>query len=144
MIFVEIPINNKFEAMEYLVRRAKENGLVTEVNSLLEAVKEREALVSTNLGFNIAIPHGKSDVVNEPFISYLSAKDLFEWDEEEAGKVKYVFLIGVPETGGGQTHLKYISEVSKKLIDEDFRSDLFACKTDEAAYGLLQSINETV
>lgn len=144
MIFVEKPINDKFEAMEYLVHKAEENGLVTEVNSLLDAVKEREALVSTNLGFNIAIPHGKSDVVNEPFISYLSAKDLFEWDEDEVGEVKYVFLIGVPETGGGQTHLKYISQVSKKLIDEDFRSDLFACKTDDAAYGLLQSINEEV
>jgi fructose PTS system EIIA component len=144
MIFVDVPIDEKIKAIEYLVSKAKEMGLVTEKGPLVEAVKEREKLVSTNLELNIAIPHGKSSVVKEPFISYLSTTESFQWDEGESSFVQYVFLIGVPVDGGNKTHLKYISEVSKKLIDEDFRRELFGSKTSEEAYELLKSINEKI
>ncbi len=144
MIFVGIQIDDKFKAIEYLVEKAEEIGFVNEKDPLVEAVIEREKLVSTNLELSIAIPHGKSSVVNEPFISYLSTTRPFPWDEGESSSVQYIFLIGVPENGGSKTHLKYISEVSKKLMDEDFRKELFESKTSKEAYELLKSINEKI
>ena len=142
MIFLDVEVNNKNEALEYLVKQAEENGLIIDHKLLLEEVKKREEKVSTAMEFNIAIPHGKSDTVIEPFISYMKTQNPFPWDEDSPNLVQYIFLIGVPKKDGNKIHLKYISEVSRKLIDDDFRRKLFNCKSVKETYDLLNSINK--
>jgi|SRR5690625_745959 len=144
MILINEPVNGREEAINLLADQAVELGKISEKEPFVQAVNEREKMNSTAFEFNIAIPHGKSGVVNEPFISYLSVKQPINWDDDGNNEVKYMFLIGVPEEGGSQIHLKYISEVSKKLLDEDFRRELFNSETVEQAYDLLSSINKNI
>ncbi|WP_368974862.1 PTS sugar transporter subunit IIA [Caldifermentibacillus hisashii] len=144
MIFLDVEVNNKNEALQYLVNKAEENGLIFDHELFLKVVKKREEKVSTAMEFNIAIPHGKSDTVIEPFIGYMKTKKSFHWDEDSPNLVQYIFLIGVPQKNGNKIHLKYISEVSRKLIDDDFRRKLFNCKSVEETYDLLNSINKEV
>lgn len=144
MIFLNVERSDRRAVLEYLVNQAAANGLISEKEPFLTAVIEREKLVSTCVDFNVAIPHGKSSVVNEPFISYLSTNQAFQWDEREDDNVKYIFLIGVPQNGGSKIHLKYISQVSKKLMDEDFRKQLFECSDRDQAFKLLNAINKEI
>ena len=54
--------------------------------------------------------------------------------------MQLVFQIGVPETGTEKLHLKFISEVSKKLLHEDFRNKLLTTKNADKVFELLNSI----
>lgn len=141
MVFIDEPLHSREEAIRFISEKAYQMQLLSDVDSFINIVFEREKQIATSVGYNIAIPHGKGDVVREPFVAYVRAHSAFEWDEETKDIVQSIFLIGVPEKDAGMTHLRYISQVSRKLINEEFRKQLFACHTAQDAFQYLDSIN---
>ena len=71
----------------------------------------------------------------------MRTSNAFKWDENSDELVKLIFLIGVSAKDANKLHLKYIAEISKKLINDDFRENLLTLKTKEEIFNLLESIN---
>lgn len=140
MVFVNESFNSREEVIDCIGTAAKKNGLVRDKAAFIQAVMAREVQVSTFVGHQIAIPHGKAQTVVEAFVSYVNVKKPILWDKESKDVVRAIFLIGVPEADAEMTHLKYISEVSKNLIHEAFREKLFGCTEREQVFALLSSI----
>jgi fructose-specific phosphotransferase system IIA component len=105
-------------------------------------VIERENEISTAIGFDIAMPHGKSETVLQPFIAFLRTAGEFHWSEENKEEVRLVFLIAVPSENTNNMHLKFISQVSKKLLDDRFRELLLIEEDSNKVYELLKSIQK--
>ena len=66
------------------------------------------------------------------------------WDEKNDERVNLIFLIGTPEESGSNLHLKYLSNISRKLMYEEFREKLRLSKDSEVAFNLLNQINESI
>lgn len=141
MILLQTKFRMKDEVLQALVQKASETGLISDENLFLDAVLNREAEVPTAIGYQIAIPHGKSEVVKTPFIGFLQTEEEFIWTKGHEEQVKLVFLIGVPAKNENNIHLKFISQLSKKLLDEEFRNQLIIEKNQEKVFKLLRSIN---
>lgn len=141
LIFINQPFRNRSEVISFIASKADEAGLLTDQHEFIKTVLRRESEISTSIGYAIAIPHGKTDAVKEAFIAYATVKKPFEWDSDTKDHVKAIFLIGVPKKNTDKLHLKAISEVSKKLINDEFRKKLFDCETNKDAFSLLNSIN---
>ncbi|MGT2753536.1 PTS sugar transporter subunit IIA [Streptococcus ovis] len=124
LIFLDMDLQNQDQVLEYIATQAQEIDYISDQVTFLEAVKEREKEVSTAIGYLIAIPHGKTDVVKRPFIAFMRLKNEITWGNAQSEPVRLVFLIGVPESESGKLHLKFISQLSKKLLDEEFREKL--------------------
>lgn len=144
MVFIGDKLTTRENVIRFIANAAKKNGFIGDEKSFIDAVLERERQVATSVGHNIAIPHGKCEAVNEPFVAYVRVNEPFIWDEETQDVVQSIFLIGVPQSDTGKTHLRYISQVSKKLINDEFREALFACETAQEAFEKLDSINEGI
>lgn len=144
MIFVDSDLQNKPDVIGLISCTAKKLGLVLDEGVFIEKVFAREAEISTSVGCQVAIPHGKSDTVVEAFIAFMRTSNAFKWDENSDELVKLIFLIGVPAKDANKLHLKYIAEISKKLINDDFRENLLTLKTKEEIFNLLESINNNV
>lgn len=142
MIFLQQELETKLDVIRLIACHAKQNDLISDTEFFFQKVIAREEEVSTAIGYQIAIPHGKSEVVKQPFIGFLQTKKEFLWSEEQTEKVKLIFLIGVPEISETNVHLKFISQVSKKLLDESFRASLLQTTQLQEAYELLSSINK--
>ena len=56
---------NKFQAIEELARVFEKGSFCSDIESLINALKEREEIMSTGIGFGIAIPHAKINAVME-------------------------------------------------------------------------------
>lgn len=140
MIFLDKAFNNRDAIIDYILEQATIEGLITESNGLKTAILDRENQISTALGFDIAMPHGKSEVVKEPFVSFFRTKERFKWSEANEEQVQMVVLIAVPEANVENTHLKIISALSRKLIDDDFRAALTLEKDIEKIYKNLTTI----
>ncbi|AYW44759.1 fructose PTS transporter subunit IIA [Tetragenococcus koreensis] len=140
LIFLDKEFENQEEVLQFIVNNAESNGYVTDKDKLYEAVKKREQEVPTAIGYSIAIPHGKTDAVAHPFIAFLrTAKDI-KWTNQKEGMIRLVFLIGVPEKSENNLHLKFISQLSKKLLDEDFREKLLRQTDKKRAFQQLNAI----
>ncbi|WP_192982045.1 PTS sugar transporter subunit IIA [Marinilactibacillus psychrotolerans] len=142
MIFLDENINNKIETIDYILKEAFSERLITEIDDLKQAIIDRENQVSTAVGFEVAMPHGKTKSVTQPFISFLRTEESFRWSQENDETVQMVILIAVPEEDIDNTHLKVISAISRKLLDDDFREKLLLEKDIDNVYKLLLSIKK--
>lgn len=144
LVFVNEHLKNQNEVINKLTDEACKLGLINDKEQFIAAVQKREEEFSTAVGYNFAIPHGKTDAVTEPFIAYLKTVDKFKWNEEDTSEVDTVFMIGVPESGKDITHLRFLSQISRKLMDEEFRKKLENCRDCEETFILLDQINNGI
>lgn len=141
LIFIDETLNVKDDVVLKIAQEAEKIGYVKNAKSYYTAVLRREEEISTAIGYSIAIPHGKTDEVLQPFIAFLRSKEPFQWSKDSNEKVQLIFQIGVPNTGTEKLHLKFISEVSKKLLDDEFRKKLLTLSDKTKIFELLNSIN---
>ena len=145
LVFFKNDLKSQDECLRYMADAVNKLGLLSDEETYLQAVYKREEEFSTAVGFDVAIPHGMSDAVNEAFIAFLKTDVPILWVKgDDAKEVKLIFMIGVPETEKNGTHLKFISQISRHLIDEKFRSDLLNCKDADEAYNYLNVINDGI
>ena len=143
LIFFTDDNQTEDECLKFMINKAEQNHLLSDKEEYLKAVYQREEEFSTAVGFCVAIPHGMSDAVKESFIGFMKASKPILWGKDKK-KVQLIFLIGVPEHEKNISHLKFISQISKHLINEDFRNKLISCKSTNEAFNYLNIINEGI
>lgn len=130
LIVLDLDLSSKEDVIKAMARVIEEQGRLYDYNNYVKQVFARENNFSTAIGFEVAIPHGKTDSVKNASLAFARLKNEIQWSDEE--KVKYVFLIAVPETEAGDTHLKILAQISRKLMREEFREKLkFSLGIDE-------------
>lgn len=143
LIVLDSDLSNKEDIIRFLGKKAYDLGYTTNLNQYIEAVEKREKEFSTAVGYGVSIPHGKSEAVNEAFIAFMRSKNPILWDDEDHGPVRLIFLIGVPENKKETLHLKILAQISKKLMDEDFRNNMISESKDKV-FELLMEIEENI
>lgn len=121
---------SKQEAIEKMSSLLGKNGYVSDVNSFQKAVNKREREISTAVGYGVAIPHGKSDGVNNATIVILKNLSGIQWDKET---VNLVFMIAAPASANDE-HLRMLSTISTFLMDENFRAKLLTAMSEDEIY----------
>lgn len=137
-ICLDIDTNQKLDAIDYLINVAYQNDKIIDKDEYKQAILAREEEFSTALGYLVAIPHGQSDTVKEPFVIFGRTKSTLIWDEHE---VRLIFMIGVPMKNRDKTHMKILANISRKLLDDDFREKLLEAKDQNAVLQILNDIN---
>lgn len=137
LVRLNLDASTKEEVLRQLAKTAAENGKVNNEDAYVEAVLKREEEYSTAVGFGVAIPHGKSDAVNEPFFMFASVNKI-DWKSLDGEPVDMVFLIGVPTSDAGSTHLKILAALSRKLMKAPFRDALRQAKSPEDVIKVLE------
>lgn len=144
LIFIDREEDSKSDVLQCMIKKAVTLGYIADEVEYTNAVIERENTLPTSIGFGIAIPHGRVDGVLKPFIAMMRTKKPFIWDSRNQEKVDLIFLIGVPEKSDSRLHLKFLSEISKKLIYDEFRDCLRNEQDIQSVYTLLSEINDNI
>ena len=120
---------SKNEIIKELVGLIVKNGSGLDEESLLKAVLDREAQMSTGMKNGIAIPHGKTDDVSELHaVIAVSAEPVdFECLDKQPARIFVMTISPASHTG---PHLQFLAEVSGLLTRDDLRKKILAA-TDE-------------
>lgn len=129
-IILDCELKGKDEIIRYLANVALSINRIVETEPYIQAVLHRESEFSTGVGYGVAIPHGKSNVVKEAFVLFCKVNDV-DWNSLDGTTVNMVFMIGVPEQDNSNEHLKILALLSRKLMKEEFRLALINSKTKE-------------
>ncbi|MDN6289329.1 MAG: fructose PTS transporter subunit IIA [Tetragenococcus koreensis] len=92
---------------------------VSDLDSFIQNVYERERTEPTSIGSGIGMPHGRTDCVKTPSVSIARLSDPIIWNEETAEEVTLVIMIAVPKEDSSN-HLKIISQLARNLMHEEF------------------------
>jgi nitrogen PTS system EIIA component len=108
-------------------------------HEVLGAVEEREAVVSTGIGFGVAIPHARSSAVSQLTLVCGVSPAPVPFDAIDGEPVRLFFMIVGPESSAGQ-HVKVLSRIARLVRRENIRERLCQCRTaDEFYEALLQA-----
>jgi len=131
-IFVGESFANKEQVIQFLCGNLGVNGRTEHPFELEEDVWQREEIVTTGVGFGVAIPHTKSQWIRHSSISIVRLAQPIDW-QSEMGEVELVIMLtlGADEA---MNHVKVFSQLARKLVNKSFRERLF---TAEDAVGIL-------
>ena len=120
---------NKTDAIKELAAMLKTTGTIADDEIVARVVLEREELGSTGIGEGIAVPHGKSDAVDNVVAVFgRSEKGIDFKSEVDNIPVRLVFLLVAP-MGSSGPHLLALARISRLLKSKDFRERLIKAKS---------------
>ena len=126
----------KEDALKELVDVLADVKDIGDKKGILRALVEREGLGSTGIGQGIAIPHGKTDRVNELVAVLGISRKGVNFDSLDGELVYIFFLLVAPKETAGP-HLKALAQISRLLRDSYFCELLKRCKSADEVYELI-------
>lgn len=105
---------------------------------VLQAVVEREKIMSTGIGDGIAIPHGKSDAVTRLAAALGIHKRGVDFEALD-GEPAYVFFLLVSPANVSGPHIKALARISRLLKNDDFKKRLISAADAEGIIRLIET-----
>lgn len=101
----------KMEALTKLVDASMDSEYIRIPDVFRKAVMQREAIIPTGIGLNVAIPHVKTNSAKKFFITIGIFPNGVEWESIDGKPVKLAFLIGGPDN-----HEQYLQILAKLTL----------------------------
>ncbi len=124
LVLLESESATKEEAIREMVDAFYVEGRTDDPDRLEEAIWGREEMYSTGLGHGFAIPHAKTDAVNAGSIGVLKLRKPVDWGSLDDKPVEMVILLAARDSDAGGAQMQVFSRLARKLMDEEFRSQL--------------------
>jgi fructose-specific phosphotransferase system IIA component len=125
-----IDFNNgvKEEIINELIDLYRGNDKVSDLEKVRTAIHDREKIMSTGVGKGFAIPHGKTNAVNEVIAAFGKTTKDIDYNALDGEPVHLVFLL-VGRDDMVSKHIKLLSRISRMMNKDDFRERLIEAKS---------------
>ncbi len=138
-IKINVELKDKNEYLKYIARLSVDLGIGKEEQGVYQGLLDREKEFETNLGDGIAIPHTKSNFILKPAVIVIKPKTEVFWGGDSDEGIKIILSLLSPNEQGGNTHLKLLASLSRKLIDEKFKKKLVSTLNKEEIFIMLEN-----
>jgi PTS system fructose-specific IIC component/PTS system nitrogen regulatory IIA component len=141
LIKVDMEAGDKEEAFEELVDHFCQVEKSNAREEILEALREREAKMSTGIHKGIAIPHGKTNAVENVYgVLGISRKGI-DYDALDGAPVYLLFMVLAPQKDS-EKHLRILKRMAELLENPQFYMDLVAQKDPQSACGIIRKYED--
>lgn len=114
---------DKQGALRELANTIAQADEVRDADRLLEAIFEREKIMSTGIGLGIAIPHAKIPSVTEFVVALGKSPKGIEFNSLDGKPVHFVVMIAGPDNQQ-ERYLQLLARITLKLKDAGVRRRL--------------------
>ncbi|MDD4870002.1 MAG: PTS sugar transporter subunit IIA [Kiritimatiellae bacterium] len=111
-------------------------GKLPDKNAALNAVLEREKKMSTGMQCGVAIPHGKTDTIDDLLVAFAMKKEGIEFGSLD-GQPSTIFVMTISSSNRTGPHIQYLAEISKVLNVPSVRERLLVAQTVDEVVTIL-------
>nr|MCR5607396.1 cation:proton antiporter [Treponema sp.] len=129
--------NTKDEIFEELILLLERSGKVRNHQEILDAVHERDAVMSTGLEHGIAIPHARTDGVCSICVAIGIKKEGVDFNALDGKPSQIFIMIASPESSSGP-HMRVMAAISGALMQQDIREAILDADTPEKVIDILK------
>jgi fructose PTS system EIIBC or EIIC component len=140
-ILVELKGGSKEAVINELIDLFKGDKRVKDIEKIREAVFSREKIMSTGVGKGFAIPHGKSNSVEDILAAFGKTKKNIDYDALDGEPVNLIFLL-IGKESMVSAHIKLLSRISRLMNNDSFREQLVNAETKEEILSLFKKEEE--
>jgi len=132
--------NDSITAVKYLpAREARTADYPDDAEpSLVKALKEREEIMSTGIGFGIAIPHAKIGSINEMAFAIGISRPGIDFDSMDGEPVHLVILVAAGEKQHKE-YLRLLSNIMAILKKEQVKDTIINSQSNEEVITILKA-----
>jgi PTS system fructose-specific IIC component len=128
---------DKPAAIEELIALHQACGNLLDTAAYREGILKREAMGTTAIGMEIAIPHAKSEAVKAPALTAMTVPGGVDYGSPDGDACKLLFMIAA--TPDGDVHMEVLARMMQLLMDFDFTAKLKEAKTPEEFLALIDA-----
>ncbi|TAL70644.1 MAG: PTS sugar transporter subunit IIA [Bacteroidetes bacterium] len=140
-IETNIEVQDKNELLSKMVDLAYKSGKVINKNEALKDIHEREKLMSTGIGKGIALPHAKTNSVEDTVGSFVILKKPVDFESLDGEPVSIVFLLLGRESNVG-LHLRILSKISRILNNDEYKITIGGLKSGQEVIDFFKKLEE--
>ncbi len=118
----------KTEILNAMIDIAARSDRVIDKERMRSAIFEREKIMSTGVGSGFAIPHDKTDAVQDIVAAFAITENPIDYQSLDDQPVRLVFLLVGKDNSVGP-HIKLLSRISRLMNKEEFRKKLLEAGT---------------
>jgi len=141
-ILTKFKSDEKGEIIDELVDLYRESDKVNDIEKVRTAIHDREKIMSTGVGKGFAIPHGKTNAVNEVIAAFGKTIDDIDYEALDGEPVHLIFLL-VGRDDMVSKHIKLLSRISRMMNKDDFRQRLIDAKSEHEIINIFQEEEES-
>jgi len=134
-VIIPIKAKDRDSSIREIIETMKND--VPDIEEAYKAVLEREMIMTTGVGNEIAIPHCKYPETNNFIIGLGIARQGINFNSIDHKDVKLIFLLIGPEDDS-QNHIKMLSRISRIMHNSEFRSKLIESSSATEALRLIE------
>jgi mannitol/fructose-specific phosphotransferase system IIA component (Ntr-type) len=142
-ITVGMTAASKEELLTKMVDLAAKNPHVLDKEKVRTAILDRERIMSTGVGKGFAIPHGKTDAVNDIVLAFATTADPVDYAAMDNEPVSLVLLLVSRDSDVG-SRLRLLSRASKVMNSDSARKSLIDAKTANEILSILTAEEERI
>ena len=135
-ICVNLESEEKEEVFEELLEKVIAIKPNLNRENILSAILERESLMSTGIKEGIAVPHGKTDEVDEVIGVIGISRAGIDYEALDNKPVHLVFLL-LSSKNNAEFHLRVLRHLSTVIESAGFVSELMEQKDSEGVYQVI-------
>lgn len=135
---IDIQSNNKKGALKELLEIICKDDLITDPKIFSKEIFKREKLMSTGIGYGIAIPHARHKTVKDFVIAVGRKREGLEYESIDDKPVKLIFMIGASDTQD-KDYIKVLSRLVLRLKNQEFVNKMLSVENPSDIYELIKT-----
>ena len=140
---VDLKGESKEDIIAELVNSLPVGDAITDREQVLQAVLDREKIMSTGIGDGIAIPHGKSAAVTELVAAMGTQRRGVDFDALD-GEPAFVFFLLVSPANVSGPHIKALARISRLLKNDEFKKKLIEADSAEEIIATIEAAERDI
>lgn len=137
---IDITSDNKNDALKELAKVIGTSELVADEELFLKKIYEREKLMSTGIGYSIAVPHIRDTSVKDFVIALGRKAEGLDYESIDNNPVKLIFMIGASDTQD-KDYIRLLSKLVLRLKNKRFVKKILAAASPEEIYTFIKDQN---
>ena len=138
LIEIDVNLNTKDEVITHFADILDTQKRLCNKDLFIRDVYKREEEMSTSMGLGVAIPHTQSISVKASSLVFIKLKNPIDWNTDK--NVQLIFGIAVPKGEKQNKHLRILSGLARKLMNDDFKNQLTHVQDKEDCLKILKAI----
>lgn len=133
---LELKARTRNEAVRELVELINSKHRLKNVQEVISVIIERELKMTTSLENGIAIPHGKTDIVDRVMVAIGLKQPGINFHSADGQLSKIIILVVSPRSTTGP-HIRCLAEIAGLLHSESNRKKILKAKDSETIYRIM-------
>lgn len=134
---IDLKSDDKNSAIRELISIIKKNPNITNSDLFENAIFEREKLMSTGIGCELAIPHARHKSIKDFAIAFGRKKEGLKYESLDDKPVKFVFMIGASDQQDKE-YIKLLSRIALRLKNKEIKAAILNADTPADIYRIIK------